>query len=121
MSPVTAVDTAVSTVMFPDVAAVSSWPAVAAYALGLLALLVGQWRQHRVTKNVQHQVTNDGGETLKDAVDRTEQGQDDLRKMLAEHIDAEPTRRWRARRDAASFAAIAALLSVAVTLARTRR
>jgi demethoxyubiquinone hydroxylase (CLK1/Coq7/Cat5 family) len=107
--------------MFPDVAAVSSWPAVAAYALGLVGILFGQWRQHRVTKDVQHQVTNNGGQTMKDAVDRTERGQEELRTMLAEHIDAEPARRWRARRDAAGLATLAALVSVAVTLSRTRR
>lgn len=98
----------------PDAAAVTSWPALAAYALGLAAVGWGQWRQHRATRDVRHQVTNNGGGSMKDAVDRTE-------KVLTEYIAAEPSRRWRARREAAGMAVLAALVSVAVTLSKTRR
>lgn len=98
----------------PDAATVSSWPALVAYALGLLAIGFGQWRQHRATREVKHQVTNNGGNTMKDTTDRIET-------KLDAFVAGEPSRRWRARREAAGFAAMAALVSVAVTLSKTRR
>lgn len=98
----------------PDATAVSSWPALAAYALGLIAIGFGQWRQHRATREVKHQVTNNNGGSLKDGTDRIES-------KLDAYIADEPSRRWRARREAAGFAAMATLVSIAVTLSKTRR
>ncbi|GAA4707504.1 hypothetical protein APR04_003811 [Promicromonospora umidemergens] len=98
----------------PDAATINSWPALAAYAVGALALGYSQWRQSRATKDVKHQVTNNGGGSMKDAVDRTEE-------LITKHIDGEPARRWRARGEAAGFAALAAVVSVAVTLSKIRR
>lgn len=98
----------------PDVGSVSSWPALVAYALGLIAIGFGQWRQHRATREVKHQVTNNNGGSLKDGTDRIES-------KLDTYIADEPSRRWRARREAAGFATVAALVSVAVTLSKTRR
>jgi hypothetical protein len=99
----------------PDPAsAVNSWPALAAYVVGALVIVVGQWRGLRATKNVEHQVTNNGGGSMKDGTDRIESKLDD-------YIADEPARRWRARREAVGFAAMAALVSVAVTLSKTRR
>ncbi|MEU4386765.1 hypothetical protein [Promicromonospora sp. NPDC023805] len=106
MDPVTIASAAI-----PDLAAINSWPALAAYAIGALALGYGQWRQSRATKDVKHQVTNNGGGSMKDQTDRIEA-------KLDAHIASEPTRRWRARREAAGFALVATLVSVAVTLTR---
>lgn len=98
----------------PDLATINSWPALAAYAIGAIALGYAQWRQSRLTKDVRHQVTNNGGGSMKDTTDRIES-------KLDQHIADAPGRVWRARREAAAFAAVAALLSVALTLSKTRR
>jgi hypothetical protein len=105
----------------PDVGSVSSWPALVAYALGLIAIGVGQWRQHRATREVKHQVTNNNGGSLKDGSDRIESTLAAIESKLVAYIADEPSRRWRARREAAGFAVMAALVSVAVTLSKTRR
>jgi hypothetical protein len=114
-------DTAIPAAAIPDAATVSSWPALVAYALGLIALGVGQWRQHRATREVKHQVTNNNGGSLKDGTDRIENVSARIESKLDTYIADEPSRRWRARREAAGFAAMAALVSVAVTLSKTRR
>lgn len=104
----------------PVPAAVDSWPAAVVAVVGLV-LGVLQWRQTRVTRGIEHELKPARGKSTRDVVDRLEQGQAELAANLTEHLDADPARRRRARAEAAGFAAMAALLSVAVTLSRTRR
>ena len=86
---------------------VDSWQQVAVLALCLIFLGYRQWRNDRKTQQVKeqvettnqgvaatnagvkavlHQVENNSGGSMKDAVDRIEEGQAELVEMFGEHV-----------------------------------
>lgn len=102
----------------PDLTTVTSWPAAVVAVAGLIGLAIQQWRQGRVTRDIRHELKPNHGGSTRDAVDRLERGQEDLATTLADHIKGEPTRR---RRTAITSMALAAVVSLAVSLTTTRR
>lgn len=96
-----------------DPAAVTTWPAAIVSVAGIVFLIVQQVRQARVTRRVEHEVSKNGGGSIKDGVDRIEE-------KLDAHIASEPHRRARARAEAGALALLGAAISIAVALNRTR-
>lgn len=97
-----------------DPAAVTTWPAAIVSIAGLVYLIVQQARQARLTRRVEHEVTNNSGSSMKDSLDRIE----DAIEKIDTHIADEPKRRRRGRREAALMAAVGTAVSIAVTLSR---
>lgn len=93
-----------------DPATVTTWPAAVVSIAGIAYVIFQQWRQSRITRRVEHEVTDS---TLAEGVTRIESKLDD-------YVAAEPRRRSRARREAAALAMVGAAVSIAVTLTRTR-
>jgi hypothetical protein len=96
-----------------DPATVTTWPAAVVSLAGIVLLIVQQFRQSRITRRVEHEVTANSGSSMRDTADRIET-------KLDAHIADEPRRRARARAEAGALALLGAAISIAVTLNRTR-